>query len=86
MGELVSELAHEINQPLYAISNFAEACLNRFRAGTIDLAQIFSWTEQIATQANRAGDILRRVGRFLRKSPPRQAPGVDVTAADSCKG
>jgi PAS domain S-box-containing protein len=72
MGELVSELAHEINQPLYAISNFAEASLNRFRAGAVDQAEIFSWTEQIATQANRAGDILRRVGRFLRKSPPRQ--------------
>jgi PAS domain S-box-containing protein len=75
MGELVSELAHEINQPLYAISNFAEACLNRFRAGTVDQTEVFSWIEQIATQANRAGEILRRVGRFLRKSPPRQIPG-----------
>jgi len=74
MGELVSELAHEINQPLYAISNFAEACLNRFRAGTVDQSEVFPWIEQIATQANRAGDILRRVGRFLRKSPPRQTP------------
>jgi PAS domain S-box-containing protein len=73
MGELVSELAHEINQPLYAISNFAEACLNRFRAGRVDQAEVFPWIEQIATQANRAGDILRRVGRFLRKSPPRQS-------------
>jgi len=72
MGELVSELAHEINQPLYAISNFAEACLNRFRAGSIDQAEISSWIEKIATQANRAGGILRRVGQFLRKSPPRQ--------------
>jgi PAS domain S-box-containing protein len=72
MGELVSELAHEINQPLYAISNFAEACLNRLRGGSVDHAELFSWIEKIATQANRAGEILRRVGQFLRKSPPRQ--------------
>ena len=72
MGELVSELAHEINQPLYAISNFAEASLNRFRSGKVDLLEISSWIEKIATQANRAGGILRRVGQFLRKSPPRQ--------------
>ena len=77
MGELVSELAHEINQPLYAISNFAEACLNRFRSGNVDQAEIFSWIEKIATQANRAGEILRRVGQFVRKSPPRQVV-VDI--------
>lgn len=74
MGELVSELAHEINQPLYAISNFAEACLNRFRGGNVDQAEICSWIEKVAIQANRAGEILRRVGHFLRKSPPQQIP------------
>lgn len=72
MGELVSELAHEINQPLYAISNFAEACLNRFRAEKFNRAEIVSWVEKIAAQANRAGEILRRVGQFVRKSPPEE--------------
>ncbi len=72
MGELVSELAHEINQPLYAISNFAEACLNRFRSGQFDSSEIVSWIEKVSAQANRAGEILRRVGQFVRKSPPQE--------------
>ncbi len=75
MGELMSEVSHEINQPLYAISNFAEASLNRLRSGRVDLQnEIFVWLEQIATQANRAGEIIRRIGRFVRKSPAKLAP------------
>lgn len=71
MGELMSEVSHEINQPLYAISNFAEASLNRLRSGAVDLKEILVWLEQIAVQANRAGEIIRRIGRFVRKSPAR---------------
>jgi PAS domain S-box-containing protein len=74
MGELMSEVSHEINQPLYAISNFAEASLNRLRSGSADLQnEILVWLEQIAVQANRAGEIIRRIGRFVRKSPARMA-------------
>jgi PAS domain S-box-containing protein len=71
MGELMSEVSHEINQPLYAISNFAEASLNRLRSPQAAAAghEILGWLEQIAVQANRAGEIIRRIGRFVRKSP-----------------
>ena len=71
MGELMSEVSHEINQPLYAISNFAEASLNRLRSPQPAAAghEILGWLEQIAVQANRAGEIIRRIGRFVRKSP-----------------
>src|SRR5258708_26766216 len=75
MGELMSEVSHEINQPLYAISNFAEASLNRLRSPQAAAAgpEILSWLEQIAVQANRAGEIIRRIGRFVRKSPAKLA-------------
>jgi C4-dicarboxylate-specific signal transduction histidine kinase len=75
MGELMSEVSHEINQPLYAISNFAEASLNRLRSPIAGPGpEILSWLEQIAVQANRAGEIIRRIGRFVRKSPAKLAP------------
>ncbi|HEV3416621.1 MAG TPA: PAS domain S-box protein, partial [Pirellulales bacterium] len=75
MGELMSEVSHEINQPLYAISNFAEASLNRLRSPIEGAGpEILSWLEQIAVQANRAGEIIRRIGRFVRKSPAKLAP------------
>ncbi len=74
MGELMSEVSHEISQPLYAISNFAEASLQLLRSqGTVG-GEIVAWLDQIARQANRAGEIIRRIGRFVRKSPAKLAP------------
>jgi two-component system sensor kinase FixL len=71
MGELMSEVSHEINQPLYAISNFAAASLNRLHSPQAGSApsEVTGWLEQIAAQATRAGEIIRRIGRFVRKSP-----------------
>lgn len=71
MGELMSEVSHEINQPLYAISNFAAASLNRLQSpqGGNAPSEVTGWLEQIAAQATRAGEIIRRIGRFVRKSP-----------------
>ncbi|HKD36209.1 MAG TPA: ATP-binding protein [Pirellulales bacterium] len=71
MGELMSEVSHEINQPLYAISNFAAASLNRLNSpqGASAPSEVVGWLEQIAAQATRAGEIIRRIGRFVRKSP-----------------
>ena len=77
MGELVSELAHELNQPLYAIANFSEACLNLAHemqpaAQRIDLLE---WLEQISEQSQRAGEIIRRVYGFVRKTPAQTQAG-----------
>jgi PAS domain S-box-containing protein len=70
MGELMSEVSHEINQPLYAISNFAAASLNRLHSPQASApSEVTNWLEQIAAQATRAGEIIRRIGRFVRKSP-----------------
>jgi PAS domain S-box-containing protein len=70
MGELMSELAHELNQPLYAIANFSEACLNLARHTTPPVEpELVAWLEQIAEQSHRAGEIIRRVYGFVRKTP-----------------
>jgi two-component system sensor histidine kinase TtrS len=68
---LVAEIAHELNQPLYAISNFSQACLNSVRhagppAGSPDL---INWLEQIIAQSQRAGEIIRRVYSIVRRAP-----------------
>ena len=73
MGTMVSELTHEINQPLYAIANFAEACSNILKTtSTADQQDVVHWIGQISTQAKRAGDIVRGLGQFVRKSPVRR--------------
>lgn len=67
MGQMASELAHEINQPLYAIANFAEACLSTMRRNPQAVDDLRNWLDQIAVQARRAGDIVRRVNHFTRQ-------------------
>jgi PAS domain S-box-containing protein len=68
MGQMATEIAHEMNQPLYAIANFADASLTLAKnlpgAGDTNLVR---WLELIAQQARRAGDVLRRITRFVRK-------------------
>lgn len=68
MGEMVAGIAHEINQPLHAIANFAQACLAAMQE--LDLPEGFKareWTQRIAAEASRAGEILRRLGSFVRR-------------------
>lgn len=75
MGEMVSQLAHEINQPLYAIANYAAACRETLDANRAALpADVVGWIDQIADQANRAGEIIRHVSGFVRKDPPQRQP------------
>ncbi|MCU0878959.1 MAG: PAS domain S-box protein [Pirellulaceae bacterium] len=69
MGQMASEMAHELNQPLYAIANFAEACLERLRKSPAEeaAADLQRWLDLIAQQARRGGEVLRRVTQFVRK-------------------
>jgi C4-dicarboxylate-specific signal transduction histidine kinase len=84
MGELVSELAHELNQPLYAMANFSEACLNLARGAAQPDKQLIAWLEQICEQSHRAGEIIKRIYRFVRKAPAQARP-VDVnTVVHEC--
>ena len=73
VGEMASGLAHEINQPLAAIANYATGCLHRLEAqGEAD--QIAHGLRQIAAQAQRGGDIVRRMRDFVRKRPAALRP------------
>ncbi|MBN2021915.1 MAG: PAS domain-containing protein [Pirellulales bacterium] len=71
MGTMAAELAHEINQPLFAIANYAKAGARLVRDGRRGRREeLLTWLDQIAEQANRAGAIVRRLGRLARKGQP----------------
>ncbi len=70
---VAGELAHEINQPLGAIANFANGLVNHLRQDSPDRAALLEAAEYIAAQALRAGAVLQRVREFIRKTPPHQA-------------
>ncbi len=73
MGEMASSLAHEINQPLAAILTYARGCERRIEGGA-DPQSLRDAVQRIAVQAERAGDIVRRMKDFVRKNPAPQVP------------
>ncbi len=67
MGEMASGIAHELNQPLSAIANFADGCVRRIRGGKASYKGLIAVLEQICQQADRAGQIIRHMRNFARK-------------------
>ncbi|MBL8399017.1 MAG: PAS domain S-box protein [Candidatus Accumulibacter sp.] len=71
MGEMASTLAHELNQPLAAITSYNTGCLNKLESGDFKVADLKEALGKLAVQAQRAGHIIRRVHDFVRKSEPK---------------
>ena len=64
LGEMASNIAHELNQPLAAITNYAEGLTRFIDAGRGDPAFLRDGARGIAGQAERAGAIIRRIRGF----------------------
>ncbi len=67
VGEVASTLAHELNQPLGALSSFANGLLNRLNDGSIALSELLPVVQRMARLAERAGGIIKRVNAFARR-------------------
>jgi len=67
LGELSGTLAHEINQPLASISNYAQSLVRRVDSGRLTDAAVREASVEIAGQAERAAGILGRIRGFARK-------------------
>ena len=67
LGEMASNIAHELNQPLAAIANYAEGITRVIDAGRPDTAFIRDGARGIAGQPERAGAIIRRIRGFVRR-------------------
>ncbi len=68
MGEMAAGFAHEVNQPLTAISNYAQ--VGRRVLAKLQLEEDFGLSEameKINTQARRAGEIIARIRSFVKK-------------------
>ncbi|HEY2036185.1 MAG TPA: ATP-binding protein [Steroidobacteraceae bacterium] len=79
IGEMAAGVAHELNQPLTAIANYAQACDRLLSRPGSSLDDIRTALREIAAQAVRAGDILRRL-RSLAQSQPMQRERADLNA------
>jgi len=80
LGEMASNLAHELNQPLGAITNYARGCTRRLEAGMGSPDELIEVTRAIAAQAERAGQIIARIRNFVRKRASLMEP-MDINEA-----
>jgi PAS domain S-box-containing protein len=72
LGDMAGRLAHELNQPLTAISNYAQGCANRLQAGQIEGIELVRVLDLIRDAALRAGAIVDRLRNFVRRKGPQQ--------------
>ena len=73
VGEMATTLAHEINQPLSAISNYVRGIKRRVEKGRIDSDQLGSVLNLISSEVDRVSGIISHMRQFVRKGEPHRA-------------
>ncbi|MGR9045253.1 MAG: PAS domain-containing sensor histidine kinase [Gammaproteobacteria bacterium] len=66
MGEMASGIAHEVNQPLTAIANYTQVCLNLASSQEVDRVKLLETLQKTHQQALKAGQIIHRMRDFVR--------------------
>lgn len=67
VGEMTTGIAHEMNQPLAAISTYAQACERMIRAGIAEESELADTLKKIGDQARRAGEVIRRLRCMVKQ-------------------
>jgi two-component system sensor histidine kinase DctS len=90
MGEMSSMLAHELNQPLAAISSYTAGALNVLssteqKQAPVDARLLRRALEQARQQAQRAGQIIKSVHEFVKKREPERQEVSIVSVVDGVR-
>jgi PAS domain S-box-containing protein len=72
-GEMAAGLAHELSQPLTAITAYARGCLRLLAGSVPEPALLHEGMAEVVQQAERAGDVLDRLREFVRSGEYRRA-------------
>src|SRR5271170_3679503 len=67
MGQMASTMAHELNQPLTAVTNYLETGRQLLATGVGGPERINEMMEKAIAQAQRAGEVIRRLRGFVGK-------------------
>jgi two-component system sensor kinase FixL len=74
MGQMAAALAHELNQPLTATSNYVKAALRILDAPAPDLGRARQAMALASQQTLRTGDIIRRLREFVSRGTVSRRP------------
>jgi PAS domain S-box-containing protein len=69
MGELTASIAHEVNQPLTAVTNNANACLRLLARHNLEPEVLRRALEEIVADGTRASSVIARIRAFIKKAP-----------------
>jgi two-component system sensor histidine kinase TtrS len=84
LGEMASNIAHELNQPLAAITNYAEGMTRFIDGARADPAFLRDGARGILGQSERAASIIRRIRAFVRRrESAREEIDVDEVVRDT---
>jgi signal transduction histidine kinase len=76
LGTMVAFISHEINQPLIAIQNYAQAAKRRLQRNVEDKPKLIELFAKIEGQAERAGAITQRVRSLVNSGEPQLSPCI----------
>jgi two-component system sensor kinase FixL len=79
MGQMASAIAHELNQPLTAVANYAGALGRALDSGAADAVRAREIVDRIRQQTTRAGDVMRRLRDHVAKRSTTRA-NEDINA------
>jgi signal transduction histidine kinase len=83
MGEFAGLIAHEINQPLTAIANYARLAKRAIEQNPADTTAASSAAGRAIEQTDRAAEVIRRLREFIRQGRTEKAPATaDKLLAD----
>ncbi len=67
LGEMATGIAHEINQPLTAISMYAQSGLRFLDSESPKIDRLYDVLEKLSTQAHRAGAVMERMQQLTKQ-------------------
>jgi PAS domain S-box-containing protein len=73
MGELAASIAHEVNQPLTAVTNNASACLRLLANDNLEPDVLRRALGEIVADGTRASAVIARIRSFIKKAPVEQS-------------
>ena len=83
MGELTASIAHEVNQPLTAITNNGNACLRLLANHNLDPGVLREVLEEIVADGTRASAVISRIRAFIKKTPAQKSlVNINVVIAE----
>lgn len=85
IGEMSTQLAHELSQPLTSIETYSRACITLINKGRFNIDEIKNTFENISNQARRAQEVMHELRNFVKKDASRKNLSINSLIKSAIK-